>query len=174
MHILPYKGVWPTIEDNVFIAPGVMIIGDVTIREGANIWYNTVIRGDTGPIVIGRYTNIQDNCTLHLDADAPLTIGDACTIGHGAIIHGATIDDHVLVGMGAVVLNHAHVASNTVIGACALVGEHKNIPSGVLVLGVPAKVVRDLTAAEIEHIVTSAADYYERALEHKSALENKL
>jgi carbonic anhydrase/acetyltransferase-like protein (isoleucine patch superfamily) len=172
MRILPYKGVWPTIEESVFIAPGVVIIGDVTIREGANIWYNTVIRGDTGPIVIGRRTNIQDNCTLHLDADAPLTIGDECTIGHGAVIHGAQLEDHVLVGMGAVVLNHAYVASTTIIGACALVGERKHIPGGVLALGVPAKVVRNLTPEEIEHIVTSAAGYYERALEHKKALES--
>ena len=166
MPILPYKGVWPTIEDNVFIAPGAMVIGDVTIREGASIWYNTVIRGDTAPIVIGHRTNIQDNCTLHVDPDSPLTIGNECTIGHGAVVHGATLGDQVLVGMKAVVLNHAQVGSKTIIGACALVGEHKNIPEGVLILGIPAKYVRELTEAELEHIVTSAEGYHERALEH--------
>src|SRR3974390_3249163 len=114
----------PPIEDNVFIAPGAMVIGNVTIREGASIWYNTVIRADTAPIVIGRHTNIQDNCTLHVDEDAPLTIGDQCTIGHGAIIHGATLGDQVLVGMQAVVLSHARVGSKSMIGACALIGEH--------------------------------------------------
>src|SRR5215471_18867555 len=99
MPIFPYKGVMPTIEENVFIAPGTMVIGDVTIREGASVWYNTVIRGDIAPIVIGRRTNIQDNCTLHADAGAPLTIGDECTIGHGAVIHGATLSTKVFVRM---------------------------------------------------------------------------
>jgi len=169
MAVLPYKGVWPTIAEDVFIAPGAMVIGNVTIREGASIWYNAVVRGDVASIVIGRRTNIQDNCTLHVDADAPLTIGDECTIGHGAVIHGATLSDHVLVGMQAVVLSHAQVGSRTIVGASALVGERKNIPEGVLVVGVPAKIARELGEAEIEHIVTSAAGYYERALEHKES-----
>jgi carbonic anhydrase/acetyltransferase-like protein (isoleucine patch superfamily) len=170
MPILPYKGVWPTIEENVFIAPGAVVVGNVTIGEGASIWYNAVIRGDVAPIVIGRRTNIQDNCTLHVDADAPLTIGDECTIGHGAVIHGATISDQVLVGIKAVVLSHAQVGSRTIVGACALVGERKNIPEGVLVVGVPAKFARELTVAEVEHINTSAAGYYARALEHKISI----
>jgi gamma-carbonic anhydrase len=169
MPIFPYKGVMPTIEENVFIAPGAMVIGDVTIREGASVWYNTVIRADTAPIVIGRHTNIQDNCTLHVDAGAPLTIGDECTIGHGAVIHGATLDNHVFVGMKAVVLSHARIGPRTIVGACALVGEHKDIPGGVLMLGVPAKFARELTEAELEHIVSSAEGYYERALEHKKS-----
>jgi carbonic anhydrase/acetyltransferase-like protein (isoleucine patch superfamily) len=168
--IFPYKGVWPTIEDDVFIAPGAMVIGNVTIRQGASIWYNTVLRGDTAPIVIGRRTNIQDNCTLHVDPDSPLTIGDECTVGHGAVVHGATLGNQVLVGMKAVVLNHAQIGSRTIIGACALVGEHKNIPGGVLILGIPAKYVRELTEAELEHIFTSAQGYYERSLEHKKSI----
>ena len=169
MPILPYKGVMPTIEENVFIAPGAMVIGDVTLREGASVWYNTVIRADTAPIVIGRRTNIQDNCTLHVDSDAPLTIGDACTIGHGAVVHGATLGDQVFVGMKAVVLSHARIGPRTIVGACALVGEHKDIPGGVLMLGIPAKYARELTEAELEHIVSSAEGYYERALEHKKS-----
>lgn len=171
MPILPYKGVMPTIEDNVFIAPGAMVIGDVTIREGASVWYNSVIRADTAPIIIGRHTNIQDNCTLHEDDDAPLTIGDECTIGHGAIIHGATLGDQVLVGMNAVVLSHARIGSRTIVGACALIGEHKDVPEGVLMLGVPAKYVRGLTEAELENLVTSAEEYYERAQNHKKSIE---
>src|SRR5581483_12040724 len=107
MPILPYKGVWPVIEGNVFIAPGAVVVGNVTIREGASVWYNAVVRGDVAPIVIGRRTNIQDNCTLHVDEDAPLTIGDECTVGHGAVVHGATVGHHVLIGMKAVVLSHA-------------------------------------------------------------------
>jgi carbonic anhydrase/acetyltransferase-like protein (isoleucine patch superfamily) len=170
MPILPYKGIWPTIEENVFIAPGAMVVGNVTIREGASIWYNTVIRADNASIVIGRRTNIQDNCTLHVDADAPLTIGDECTIGHGAVVHGATLGDQVFVGMKAVVLSHAQIGSRTIVGACALVGERKNIPEGVLILGIPAKYVRELTEAELEHIVTSAESYYKRSLEHKQSI----
>ena len=171
MPILPYKGIMPTIEENVFIAPGAMVIGNVTLREGASVWYNTVIRADTAPIVIGRRTNIQDNCTLHVDEDAPLTIGDACTIGQGAVIHGATLGNHVLVGIKAVVLSHAHIGSRTMIGASALVGEHKNVPEGVLMLGLPAKYARELTEAELENLVTTAEEYYERALQHKKSVE---
>ena len=170
MPILPYEGIWPTIAGDVFIAPGAMVIGNVTIHEGASIWYNAVVRGDSAPIVIGRRTNVQDNCTLHVDADAPLTIGEECTLGHGAIVHGATVGNHVLVGMNASVLSHAQVGSNTVIGACALVGERKSIPEGVLAVGVPAKVTRDLSEAEQENIVNSAAGYCERASAHRESL----
>ncbi len=170
MPILPYKGVMPTIEENVFIAPGAMVIGDVTILEGASVWYNAVIRADTAPIVIGRRTNIQDNCTLHVDAGAPLTIGDECTIGHGAVVHGATLGNQVFVGMKAVVLSHAQIGSRTIVGACALVGERKNIPEGVLILGIPAKYVRELTEVELENIISRAEGYYERALEHKQSI----
>ncbi|GAC1520518.1 MAG: gamma carbonic anhydrase family protein [Ktedonobacteraceae bacterium] len=169
MPVFPFNGVWPTIADDVYIAPGAMIIGNVTIHEGASIWYNAVVRGDTAPIEIGRHTNIQDNCTLHVDADAPLTIGDQCTVGHGAVVHGASVGHHVLVGMKAVVLSHAQVGSGTIIGACALVGERKTIPAGVLAIGVPAKVARPLTPGESESIVTSATGYHERAILHKEA-----
>jgi carbonic anhydrase/acetyltransferase-like protein (isoleucine patch superfamily) len=165
MPILPFKEVWPTIADDVFIAPGAMIIGNVTLHAGVSIWYNTVIRGDSAPIIIGRNTNIQDNCTLHVDADAPLTIGDECTIGHNAVVHGATLGHHVLVGIGAVVLSHAQIGSQTLIGASALVSEHKQISGGVLVMGVPAKVMRELSEAEIEGLAKSAAGYCERARE---------
>lgn len=173
MPLLPFNGIMPKIADDVFIAPGAVIIGDVTIYEGASIWYNAVVRGDTGPIVIGRRTNIQDNCTLHLDADAPLTIGDECTIGHNAVIHGATLGDHVLVGMNATVLSHARVDSDTIIGACALVSEHKTIPEGVLAVGIPARVARDLSAAEREGIISSADGYYERAKAHRASIDGE-
>jgi carbonic anhydrase/acetyltransferase-like protein (isoleucine patch superfamily) len=170
MPVLPFKGRMPTIADGVFIAPGAMIIGDVTIHEGASIWYNAVVRGDTAPIVIGRRTNIQDNCTLHVDPDAPLTIGDDCTVGHGAVVHGATVGDRVLVGMKAAVLSHARVGAGSMIGACALVSEHKEIPEGVLALGIPAKVARPLKPEETEHILSSAEGYHERAREHKASI----
>jgi carbonic anhydrase/acetyltransferase-like protein (isoleucine patch superfamily) len=160
----------PTIADDVFIAPGAVIIGDVTILEGASIWYNAVVRGDTAPIVIGRRTNVQDNCTLHVDADAPLTIGDDCTVGHGAVVHGATVANRVLVGMKAVVLSHAQIGADTIIGACALVSEYKQIPPGALAVGIPAKVARPLKPEEAEQILSSAAVYHERARIHRESI----
>jgi carbonic anhydrase/acetyltransferase-like protein (isoleucine patch superfamily) len=173
MTILPFKGIWPQIADDVFIAPGAVIIGNVTIASGVSVWYNTVIRGDTGPIVIGRYTNIQDNCTLHLDADAPLTIGEECTIGHNAVVHGAVLGNRVLVGINAVVMNHAVIGDETMLGASSLLTERKHLPSGVLALGAPAKVVRSLSEAERAHLLTSASNYYIRAQAHKEALAQK-
>ncbi|HEX4206559.1 MAG TPA: gamma carbonic anhydrase family protein [Ktedonobacteraceae bacterium] len=173
MPILPYKGIWPTIADDVFIAPGAVVIGDVTIHEGASVWYNAVIRADSAPIVIGRSTNIQDNCTLHVDADAPLTIGEHCTIGHNAIVHGATLADRILVGMHATVLSHASIGAETIIGANALVSEHKTIPGGVLALGVPTKVVRSLNDAELASLLHSATHYRELAVEHRALQEEK-
>ncbi len=172
MTVFPFNGTWPTIAEDVFIAPGAMIIGNVTIYEGASIWYNAVVRGDSAPIVVGRRTNIQDNCTLHVDADAPLTIGDDCTVGHGAVVHGATVGDRVLIGMKAVVLSHSQVGSDTIIGASALVGERKTIPQGVLALGIPAKVARPLTPDEHAGIIPSATGYQERARLHRESQEH--
>src|SRR5713101_2241619 len=170
MPVFPYNGIWPTIADDVFIAPGAVVIGNVTIHEGASIWYNAVVRGDSASIVIGRHTNIQDNCTLHVDMDAPLTIGDECTIGHGAIVHGATVGNRVLIAMNAVVLSHAQVGSNTIIGACTLVGEQKQIPEGVMDVGAPAKVLRELSEEEQERIINGTNRYYEFAAAHKKSL----
>src|SRR5450755_254739 len=149
MTILPFKGVWPTIAEDVFIAPGAVVIGDVTLHAGASVWYNTVIRGDS----------------------APITIGEECTIGHNAVVHGATLGDRVLVGINAVVLSHAKIGSQTLVGACALVAERKQLPGRVLVLGAPAKVVRDLSEAEIENLAASAAGYSERAQDHRRSQE---
>jgi carbonic anhydrase/acetyltransferase-like protein (isoleucine patch superfamily) len=167
MPVLPFKGVTPKIARDVFIAPGAMVIGDVTIHEGASIWYNAVIRGDTASIIIGPRTNVQDNCTLHTDADAPLIIGSECTIGHNAVVHGATLANRVLIGMGAVVLSHASIGSETIIGACALVSERKQIPGGMLAVGIPAKAVRELSEDERAEILRSAQGYCERAEAHQ-------
>lgn len=159
MPIFPYKGVWPRIADNVFIAPGAMIIGNVVLHEGVSVWFNAVLRADSAQIVVGRRSNIQDNCTLHVDSDAPLTIGEECTIGHNAIVHGATLGDRVLVGMNATILSYAQVDAYSVVGACALVGERKHIAAGVLAVGTPARVVRTLTPAEREGLAASAEHY---------------
>lgn len=169
MPVLPFHGIWPTIAPDVFIAPGAMVIGNVTIREGASIWYNAVIRADSAPIVIGRRTNIQDNCTLHVDADAPLNIGDECTVGHNAVVHGATLSNRILVGMNAVILSHAEIGSETIIGANALVSERKQIAGGNLVVGLPAKAARPLTEAERAGLVESADRYCANAAMHRAS-----
>ncbi len=167
MPIFPYNGIWPRIADDVFIAPGAMIIGDVTLHEGVSIWFNAVLRADRAPIVISRRSNIQDNCTLHVDADAPLTIGAECTIGHNAVVHGATLADQILIGMNAVVLSRAQIGAQTIIGACALVSEGKHIAAQSLALGAPARVVRGLRAEEFARLAASAAHYAELAGEYR-------
>ncbi|GER87211.1 gamma carbonic anhydrase family protein [Dictyobacter vulcani] len=168
MPVLPYKGIWPKLGKNVFIAPGAMVIGNVVLEDDVSIWYNAVLRADSASIVVGRRSNIQDNCTLHVDADAPLVIGEECTIGHNAVVHGATLGARVLIGMNAVVLSHASIAAESVIGASALVGEHKHIPEHVLALGMPARVARSLNDNERTALTLSAQHYVELAQEHQA------
>lgn len=158
----------PVIHDSCFIAETAVVIGEVSVEEEGNIWYNTVVRGDVEPIVIGKRSNVQDQCMVHTSSGFPTTLGDDVTIGHGAIIHGCTIESNVLVGMGAIVLDGAHIESNVMVGAGALVAPGKRIPSGVLVMGSPAKVVRDLTEEEISNISKSAAGYVRLSSHHKT------
>ena len=169
MPILPYQGKWPTIAPDVFIAEGALVIGNVTIGEGSSVWYNAVLRGDIAPISIGRHTNIQDNCTLHVDVGMPCVIGDECSIAHGAVVHGATLGNRVLIAMNAVVLSRAEIGSETIIGACALVGEGKQIPGGSLYVGIPAKLLRALNEAERADLPDRAARYHRYAAEHRAS-----
>ncbi len=162
-NILSYKGTEPSIAKDVFIAPGAFVIGDVSIGAGANIWYNTVLRGDIEAIKIGKYTNIQDNSTVHVMYDYPAIIGDYVTVGHGAIIHGCTVGSNCLIGMGAIILGYAEIGENTIIAAGSLIPERKKIPPNSLVMGSPGKVVRELTAEEIQGIRDSALKYHEVA-----------
>lgn len=138
--ILPYKGKTPVIGKNVYIAPTAVVIGDVVIGDGASVWFNAVVRGDKDRITIGARTNIQDHCILHLDPGHPLTIGAEVTVGHNAVVHGCTIEDKVLIGIGAVVLNDAVVRSGSVVGAGAVVQEGQQIGPCELAAGVPAKI----------------------------------
>ena len=133
-------------EKKVFIAPTATVVGDVTLGENVNIWYGAVLRGDSGAISVGEGTNIQDGCVLH----EKTTIGSYCTIGHGAIVHGCTVGDRCLIGMGAIVLNGAVLGDDCIVGAGALVTGKMDAPDGSMILGSPAKVVRALTEAEIE------------------------
>ncbi len=173
MPILPYQGKWPQLAPDVFLAEGAVVIGDVTIGEGSSVWYNAVVRGDIAPIRIGRRTNIQDNCTLHVDEGVPCIIGDECSIGHGAVVHGATLGDHVLVGMNAVILSRAEIGPETIIGAGALVGERKQLPGGALYVGVPAKPLRALSDAERADLPGRAARYCRSAAQHRAAREEQ-
>ncbi len=162
------KGYSPDIDSSCFIADSADIIGQVVVEHGANIWYNTVVRGDVEPIAIGANTNIQDLCMIHTSGGHPTSIGSGVTIGHRAIVHGCTIEDNVLVGMGAIILDGAHIESDVIIGAGSLVPPRKRIPSKSLVMGSPAKVVRALSEEEIDSIKRSAKGYVELSEHYKS------
>lgn len=170
MLVLPYGGVWPRIADDAFIAPTAVIVGDVTIESGVNIWFGAVLRGDTAPIRIGARSNVQDGCVLHTDAGAPATVGAECTLGHGAIVHGATIGDGTLVGMRATVLNHALVGAGSLIAAATLVPEGKQFAPSQLIMGVPGKALRAVTEAEQARIRDGVAHYLAYAREYAAAL----
>ncbi|HEV7406327.1 MAG TPA: gamma carbonic anhydrase family protein [Chthoniobacteraceae bacterium] len=146
--IARHLGQAPRVHPSVFIAPGATVVGDVTIGEESSVWFSAVVRGDINSIVIGARTNIQDGAVVHLDSIYGTQIGDYVTVGHRAIVHACKIEDEVLVGMGAIVLDGAIVGAQSLIGAGALVTGGKVIPAGSLVLGSPAKVVRALTAEE--------------------------
>ena len=162
------------VHQAAFIAPGAVVVGDVTIGAEASVWFGAVIRGDIESVRIGERTNIQDGCILHADPGFACDVGRGVTVGHAAIVHGATIGDNVTIGMRAVVLNGARIGENSLVGAGALVTEGVEIPPGSLVLGMPGKVVRPLRADEIEHNARSAAHYVAAAkafamAPHKSA-----
>lgn len=138
-----------------FVAPNATVVGDVTLMEDASVWYGAVLRGDSGAIVIGRGTNIQDNCVIH----EKTMIGDGCTVGHGAIVHGCTIGNRCMVGMGAIVLSGAVIGDDCLIGAGALVTGKMNAPAGSVLLGNPAKIVKEVTPAQLEEIRLDAENY---------------
>ena len=153
------------LERNTFIAPGAIVLGDVTMGEDVNIWYHATVRGDRAPITIGRGSNIQDNSVVHVDAGYPVRIGDNVTIGHGAIIHGCSIGNDSLVGMGAILMNGAVIGKGCIIGAGALVTQNMQIPDGSLVLGNPAKIKRTVTEEELVHNLQNAEFYVKEAKE---------
>ncbi len=158
--IKPYKGIYPKIHPTVYLSENVYVIGDVEIGEDSSVWFGSVVRGDVNYIRIGRRTNIQDNCVVHVTHDThPTIIGDNVTVGHRVVLHGCKLGNNILVGMGAVVMDGVEVEDYVLIGAGALVTPNKKIPSGVLVAGVPAKVVRDLREEEIKLIEESAENY---------------
>jgi gamma-carbonic anhydrase len=151
----------PRVHETAFIAPGATVIGDVTLGENSSVWFGSVLRGDINRIVIGPGTNVQDGAVVHLADDFGALVGSLVTIGHKAVVHACTIDDEVLVGMGAIVLDGAEIGARSILGAGALVTGGKKIPPGSLVLGSPAKVVRQLTLEEQAGIRVWADRYVE-------------
>lgn len=170
--ILPWKDKRPQLARGVFVAPGASVIGDVALAENVSVWYGAVLRGDVHSIRVGADTNIQDAAVLHGTlGEWPVVIGARCSIGHAAVVHGAVLEDDVLVGIGARVLDGAHVGRGSLIAAGALVREGMRVPPGSLVVGVPGAVKRELDAREIELVRRTPERYRALAEEHRRACE---
>ncbi len=169
--LFPYKDKFPKIDQSVFIASGSKIIGDVEIEENSSVWYNTVIRGDVHYIKIGKMTNIQDMSMLHVtNGKYPLVIGNKITIGHSVTLHGCTLKDLCLIGMGAVILDGAVIEENTIVAAGSVIKPGFVVPTGKLVGGVPGKIIRNLTKEEIDDIEAGAMRYIEYTRITKNSL----
>lgn len=158
-------------DGDYWVAPGAHVMGNVVIGSGVGVWFGAALRGDNEPIKVGAGSNIQENSVLHTDMGFPLTIGENCTIGHKAMLHGCSIGDNSLIGMGATVLNGAKIGKNCLIGACALITEGKEIPDGSLVMGSPGKVVRYLDDRAIQMLTASALGYQANMRRFRDGLE---
>lgn len=159
MTIYALADIAPQIDPTAWVAPDANVIGDVVLEEKTSVWFGCTVRGDNERITVGAGSNVQENCVFHTDIGFPLNIGINCTIGHKVMLHGCTIDDNSLVGMGATILNGAKIGKNCLIGAGALITENKVIPDGSLVMGAPGKVVRTLDEAAIQGLTMSAIHY---------------
>lgn len=157
--------------ENCWVAPSAVVIGKVRLLADANVWFGAVLRGDNEEILIGEGSNVQDLTMMHTDPGFPLTVGSNCTIGHKAIIHGCTIGDNTLIGMGATIMNGAVIGKNCLVGAGALISEGKEIPDGSLVLGAPGKVIRSLDEKTIERLGGSAAHYVNNSKRYRTGLK---
>ncbi len=170
--IITYNGITPIIHPSVFLCEGVRVIGDVEINENSSVWYNCVIRGDVHYIRIGKNTNIQDMSMLHVtNKKFPLNVGNNVGVAHSVTLHGATIHDSCLIGIGACVLDGSIVESDSLVAAGAVVREGFIVPTGTLVAGVPAKVIRDLRDDEIERVRTTATNYVQYVIEYREQLK---
>ena len=163
MAVYEVDGVCPTVPESAWVADSAQVMGDVVLGEDVGIWFGAVARGDTAAIRIGARSNIQDLCVLHADVGLPLTIGSGVTVGHKAVLHGCTVGDNSLIGIGAVVLNGAKIGQGCLVGAGALVTEGKEFPDGSMILGSPARVVRQLTAEQLQNLRLSADHYVANA-----------
>ncbi|MEV8091912.1 gamma carbonic anhydrase family protein [Streptomyces nigra] len=171
--VMGIAGREPEIDGSAFIAPTASVIGDVTLEAGASVWYGAVVRGDVEAISVGEQANIQDNCTLHADPGFPVRVGARVSVGHNAVVHGATVEDDCLVGMGATVLNGAVIGAGSLVAAQALVPQGMVVPPGSLVAGVPAKVKRPLTEEERQGVTLNGTMYAELAKAHRKEHEGR-
>ena len=171
MPIFKFKTYSPEIESGAWIAHNANIIGKIEILKKASVWFGATLRGDNETILIGEGSNIQENCVLHTDHGFPLKIGTNCTIGHSVILHGCSIADNTLIGMGSTILNGAQIGKGCLIGAGSLITENKVIPDGTLVMGSPGKVIRQLDNETKESLIGSALHYQERATEFSKHLD---
>ncbi len=171
MALYELDGVSPEVADSAWVADSAQVIGRVALEQDASVWFGTVIRGDTETIRIGRGSNIQDACVLHADMGKPLTIGEDVTVGHQVMLHGCTVGDGSLIGIGAVVLNGARIGKNCLVGAGSLVTEGKEFADGSMIMGSPAKVVRELSPDQMKGMVTSAKMYVLNAGRFRAGLK---
>lgn len=168
--IKPYKSILPKLGEDVFIEESAQVIGDVTIGDRSSVWFNAVVRGDVNYIKIGSRTNVQDNSVLHVSRGTfPLTVGDDVTVGHNVTLHGCTVENACLIGMGSIILDGAVIGTESLIGAGALVKEGMVIPPRSLVVGLPAKVVRKLSDEEVEGLYSSATNYISDSRDYMSS-----
>jgi carbonic anhydrase/acetyltransferase-like protein (isoleucine patch superfamily) len=170
MAIFEFEGVRPRIDATAWVADTARVVGDVALGPRASVWFGCAVRGDIEPISVGADSNVQDNAVLHTDDGCPLLIGSLVTVGHGAILHGCTIGDESLVGMGAIVLNNARIGRHCLVGAGALVTEGKQFPDGSLIVGSPAKAVRTVSPEQIAGILANARRYVENAARYRRGL----
>jgi carbonic anhydrase/acetyltransferase-like protein (isoleucine patch superfamily) len=169
--IKKFRGKFPIIPDSCYISESVDLIGDVTLGENVSLWFGTIVRGDMHFITIGNRSNIQDNSVIHVTTDvSPTRIGDEVTVGHNAIIHGATIEDRCLIGMGAIIMDDVVIGEGSIVGAGAVVPPNMIIPPRSLVLGLPAKIVRQTTDKELEMIIERAQHYIDFSQEYKNII----
>ncbi len=171
MMIIPYKGKSPSVHESVFVAPGAYVIGDVQIGNESTVWFNAVIRGDDGPIIIGERCSIQDNSTLHLYEGFPVIIEDDVTIGHNVVLHGCKVGKRSIIGMGSTLLDNVEVGEECIIGANTLLAGGIKIPPRSLVLGSPGKVVRELTDKDLQMLQMSSESYVQKGKEYREILK---
>lgn len=169
MPLYPYRGKLPTVAPDAWIAPTACLIGDVRVGPGASVWFNVTVRADMAEVVIGERSNVQDNCVIHTDLDEPTILGADVTLGHGAIVHSSVVGDNVLIGMAAVLVGRNEVGSGSIVGAGAVLPDGMKVPARKLVVGVPAKVVRDARPEDERWTVAAAEHYVELADEYRRA-----
>jgi carbonic anhydrase/acetyltransferase-like protein (isoleucine patch superfamily) len=171
-NLLPFGDKRPEVADSSFVAPGAFVIGAVYLGEQSSVWYGAVLRGDTEPIRIGARTNVQDGCVLHADPGYLAVVGEGCVVGHRAVVHGCEIGDGCLIGMSATILNGAKIGEGSIVAAGALVPEGREFSARSLIIGAPAKRVREVSEEQLQDIARGVRTYVERAAEHRKALSS--